>query len=272
VLGTLIILGGGGWFPAYGRQTACALLRNGDSAVMIDAGTGVGRLIERPELLDGITRLDILLTHFHLDHVAGLAYMPAIGVCEETTIWGPGQLLYDSPTEKLLAQLSHEPFHPVPLEDQAIMVRDIPRGELELPAARIELRRQNLHSAPSLGLRFDDMLAWVTDTAYDEASASFARGCRMLAHEAWFPESSPRNEGIHTSAAQAARVSADAGIERLLLIHLPPFQPVQPELLLEAQAEVPCALAAEDGADVSMLLAGNGLPGGAMPAQAQSPR
>jgi len=272
VLETLIILGGGGWFPAYGRQTACALLRNGDSAIMIDAGTGVGRLVERPELLDGVTRLDILLTHFHLDHVAGLAYLPAIGMCDQTTIWGPGRLLYDSSTTGLLDQLSHEPFHPVPLEEQEIQVRDIPKGELELPAARVELRRQDHHSAPSLGLRFDDLLTWVTDTAYDQDSSSFAAGCGVLAHEAWFSESSPRNRDIHSSAAQAARVSADAGIERLLLIHLPPFVPVQRELLLEAQLEVPCALMAEDGADVSMLLSDNGRPAGVMPARAQSRR
>jgi ribonuclease BN (tRNA processing enzyme) len=260
VLETLIILGGGGWFPAYGRQTACALLRDGDSAIMIDAGTGVGRLAERPELLEGVTRLDILLTHFHLDHVAGLAYLPAIGVCDHTTIWGPGRMLYDTPTERLLAQLSHEPFHPVPLEDQEIRVRDLPEAEIELPGARVELRRQERHSAPSLGLRFEDTLAWITDTAYDDGSAAFAAGCRVLAHEAWFPASHPRNESIHASAAQAARVSVDAGIDRLLLIHLPPFVPVQPELLFEAQAEVPLALMAEDGADVSTLLAATPAP------------
>src|SRR5580704_4072393 len=111
----LTILGGGGWFPAHGRHTACALLRMGDEAIMIDAGTGVSRLIERPELLDGVETLDIVLTHFHLDHVVGLAYLPAIGLCTQTTVWGPGKLLYDRPTFDLLARLTHEPIHPVPL-------------------------------------------------------------------------------------------------------------------------------------------------------------
>ncbi len=37
----LTILGCGGWLPAYGRHTATALLRDGDTAVMIDAGTGM---------------------------------------------------------------------------------------------------------------------------------------------------------------------------------------------------------------------------------------
>ena len=256
MLNRLNILGGGGWFPAHGRQTACALLRDGDSAVMIDAGTGIGRLVERPDLLEGVVRLDIILTHFHLDHVAGLAYLPAIGTCEQTTLWGPGELLYDTPTKLVLAQLSHEPFHPVPLEAQDIEVRDLPKDELEFPTTRVRLRRQDRHSAPTLGLRFDDRLTWITDTAYDEASSAFASGSQMLAHEAWFSESDPRNPDIHSSASEAARIGVEAGIERLLLIHLPPFGTPLDELLTEAQAHVPGAVLANDGADVSELLLG----------------
>jgi ribonuclease BN (tRNA processing enzyme) len=256
MLETLIILGGGGWFPAHGRQTACALLRDGDCAILIDAGTGVGRLVERPELLDGVRRLDILLTHFHLDHVAGLAYLPAIGLCEQTTVWGPGSLLYGRSTKAVLEQLSHEPFHPVPLEDQDIEVRDLPASEIELSGVRVHMRRQDKHTAPSLGLRFGDLFTWITDTAHDADSASFAAGCRLLAHEAWFTTAQPRNPEIHTAAAQAAQIAGAAGVERLLLIHLPPFARGVDELLLEAQQSggVAQALTADDGADVSALL------------------
>jgi ribonuclease BN (tRNA processing enzyme) len=249
----LTILGGGGWFPAYDRQTACALLRHRDSAIMIDAGTGAGRLVERPELLDGVERLDIVLTHFHLDHVVGLTYLPAIGLCKQTTIWGPGSLLYGTPTHVLLDRVSHEPFHPLPLEAQDIAVRDLPGVELELGGVRVETRRQDRHSAPSLGLRFDDAFAWITDTAYDPDSGPFAAGCRVLAHEAWFTSTHPRNPQIHSSAAQAAEVAAEAAIEQLVLIHLPPFEPNVDALLFEAQARVPFAATADDGADVSPL-------------------
>ena len=251
----LSILGGGGWFPAHGRQTACALLRDGDRAIMIDAGTGVARFIEDPELLDGTGRLDILLTHFHLDHIAGLAYLPAVVACEQTTIWGPGQLLYGTPTGELLAQVSRQPFHPVPLEQQDIEVRDLPAGEVELGGVRISSRRQERHSAPSLGLRFGDALTWITDTAYDHGSAGFAQGSELLAHEAWFTEASPRNPDIHASAAQAAEVAERAGAQRLALIHLPPFEQSVDLLLAEAQATVPGAVAATDGLSFADLTA-----------------
>jgi ribonuclease BN (tRNA processing enzyme) len=250
----LTILGGGGWFPAHGRHTACALLRHGDSAIMIDAGTGVGRTIERPELLDGVEQLDILLTHFHLDHIAGLAYLPAVGRCPQTTIWGPGALLYGSPTEAILAAVSHEPFHPVPLEDQDLVVRDIPAGEFELAGVRVGSRRQPRHSAPSLGFRFDDTLAWITDTAYDPDSAPFAAGCATLAHEAWFTTAAPRNAEIHSAAAQAAQVAVDAGIEQLLLIHLPPFKQSIDAIVEEARARAPRAEPAIDGTGLSLAV------------------
>jgi ribonuclease BN (tRNA processing enzyme) len=248
------ILGGGGWLPAHGRHTACAVLRNGASAIVIDAGTGISRLVERPDLLEGVERLDILLTHFHLDHIAGLAYLPALGLCEQTTIWGPGRELYGTSTQQLLSQVSREPFHPVPLEAQDIDVRDLPRGEFELAGVRVASRRQDRHSAPTLGLRFDDALAWVTDTAYDPESARFAAGSRVLAHEAWFITANPRNPEIHTSAADAAKVALEAEIERLLLIHLPPFAAGVEELVLEARASAPGSIAAHDGADLSVLL------------------
>src|ERR1700758_535695 len=128
----LTILGSGGWFPAHGRHTACALWRRGDAAIMIDAGTGVGRLVEHPELLEGVARLDILLTHFHLDHVCGTAYLAAIGLPVQATIWGPGALLYGVSTRELLAPLAQEPMHPLSFDDLEVSVRDLPASELEL--------------------------------------------------------------------------------------------------------------------------------------------
>jgi ribonuclease BN (tRNA processing enzyme) len=249
----LTILGAGGWLPAYGRQTASAVLRNGDEAVMIDAGTGIARLIEQPDVLAGVNRLHILLTHFHLDHIAGLAYLPALGICDDTTLWGPGRLLYDTSTESVLSAVSHEPVHPVPLEEQDIQVRDIPGGELELAGMRITTRRQDRHSAPSLAMRFDDDLTWITDTAFDPDSAEFAQGSGLIAHEAWFTRDSVRNPDIHAAAHQAAEVASRAGCDRLLLIHLPPFQQSVEELVAEAQAVLADVTPARDVTAVSGL-------------------
>ena len=56
------------------------LVRRGEDALVLDAGTGLQRLVADPALVDGVRRLDVVLTHFHLDHVCGLAYLPALPV------------------------------------------------------------------------------------------------------------------------------------------------------------------------------------------------
>ncbi|MGD2114802.1 MAG: MBL fold metallo-hydrolase, partial [Acidobacteriota bacterium] len=74
----LIPLGTNGYIPTHGRQTMCFLVRFEDRALLLDAGTGVARLLEPRvrELLEGVEQLDVILSHFHLDHVIGLSYLP----------------------------------------------------------------------------------------------------------------------------------------------------------------------------------------------------
>ena len=95
-IATVRILGAGGWIPTGTHATCSALLREGDAAVLIDAGSGVERLVADPSLLDGVERLELVLTHFHLDHVVGLAYLPGLrgagGI--PPRIWGPAQALF----------------------------------------------------------------------------------------------------------------------------------------------------------------------------------
>jgi ribonuclease BN (tRNA processing enzyme) len=142
----------------------------------------------------------------------------------------------------------------VPLEDQEIVVRDLPPGEIELAGVRVATRRQDRHSAPSLGLRFEDTLAWITDTAYDPDSAPFAAGCATIAHESWFTSEHPRNQEIHSSARQAGQVAADAGADQLVLVHLPPFREGVVELLEEAAQVMPRSELALDGTGVPVLV------------------
>ena len=65
----LVLLGTGGYFPTTRRHTACYLLP--EVGVVLDAGTGMFRLGEHRQT----DRLDIFLSHAHLDHIAGLTYL-----------------------------------------------------------------------------------------------------------------------------------------------------------------------------------------------------
>jgi len=88
---TCILLGSGGWMPTSERETAALYLRRGDHVLLVDAGTGLHRLVEHPELLQGAERVDIVLTHFHLDHVIGLSYLPGLALTEKPFVWARGK-------------------------------------------------------------------------------------------------------------------------------------------------------------------------------------
>jgi ribonuclease BN (tRNA processing enzyme) len=214
------ILGSGGFVPTGTRETSSLLLlpEGGDAAVVVDAGTGIRRLITDRGLLQGRRRLEVLLTHFHIDHVCGLAYLTELGDVD-IHVHGPGAALYDTPTIDVLARLFSVPIMPIGLEDIGVGVGELGVGDAEMGGLQVRTRRQDRHSNPTLGLRFGDALVWCTDTAEDPGTVDFARGARILAHDAWGPPAAPG----HAEPAAAARVAREAGVPELVLIHVPPM-------------------------------------------------
>src|SRR3954454_14364813 len=78
----------------YGGNTACAEVEGRDGTVVIlDAGTGVRRV--------GATyaeprRIDILLTHLHMDHIQGLGFFaPFFQEDFEFRVWAPPSTTLD---------------------------------------------------------------------------------------------------------------------------------------------------------------------------------
>ncbi|HYH90645.1 MAG TPA: MBL fold metallo-hydrolase [Solirubrobacteraceae bacterium] len=218
------ILGAGGWMPTGTHATCSALLRQGDAAVLIDAGSGVERLVADRSLLDGVERVELVLTHFHLDHVVGLAYLPGLRMAGgmPPRIWGPAQALFGISTDDVLRTLYAPPFYDADYGLIATEVRELAEGEQAIGPFRLTTRIQPSHSTPTLALRFDELLTYCTDTPYDAGNAEFAAGSRVLMHEAWCTGGAPEATEIHSSGADAGRVARDAGVERLVLIHLNP--------------------------------------------------
>jgi ribonuclease BN (tRNA processing enzyme) len=233
-----VLLGSGGWIPTSRRETCCALLRTERHILLIDAGTGVHRLLERPELLAGVEHVDIVLTHFHLDHIVGLAYLPALRLVERVTLWGPGDLLADAPTKSILERLLGPPFFSAPLSAIVGEVREVRAGALELDHFTIETRIQERHTEPTLALRIGNAVTYCTDTARDHGNVEFAAGSHVLLHEAWHATDTS-DDPAHTAAGDAARIARDAGVEHLVLIHVNPVEDSTDELAQCARAEFP---------------------------------
>lgn len=213
----ITLLGTAGWMPTTRRETSCILVRSESSALLLDAGTGVRRLVSDPDLLSNVSQLTILLSHFHLDHVVGLSYLTALPASIRRTIWGPGAWCYGTSTPSILSRVLTPPVIPLPLEATAEEFAELRPGRNVVSGLELEVRMQEKHTAPSVSFRLGDLLAYCTDTAYDEGNSELASGVNYLFHEAW---SGSDGDKYHSSASEAGAVAAGAACDHLVLVHL----------------------------------------------------
>jgi ribonuclease BN (tRNA processing enzyme) len=212
----LVLLGTGGYYPTSKRHTACLMLPS--AGIVLDAGSGMCRLGEFLQT----DRLDIFISHAHLDHVLGLTYLINTvppDVIRNTTVHGDAT--------KLAAIRDHlfnqsifpiEPaFHFAPLSENSTLP-DCSMSHFGL-----------VHPGGSIGYRFDwpdRSLAYITDTTAD-ISADYVdkiRGVDMLVHECNFADNDRDLPAItgHSWLLPVAEVAAAAGVGRLLLVHIGP--------------------------------------------------
>ena len=99
----------------YGGNTSCVGVRGDDGTVLVlDAGTGIRALGKTIDA--SVKRIDILLTHLHMDHIQGLGFFaPLFRDDVDVRIWGPvsGKA---SLRERLMRYLS-PPLFPVSLRE-----------------------------------------------------------------------------------------------------------------------------------------------------------
>jgi ribonuclease BN (tRNA processing enzyme) len=216
----LHLLGTGGYFPTTRRHTACFMIP--EVGVVLDAGSGMCRLGEHLQT----DRLDIFLTHAHLDHIAGLTYLVNVvskQVLQRTVVHGEASKL-TAVREHLFAEAIFPvppPFRFEPLSNSCTL----PDGGM-LKTFRLK------HPGSSLGFRLDwpgHSLGYVTDTTAS-ADASYIdeiRGVDLLIHEAYFAADAnnlPEVTG-HSSLPHVVQVAAAAQVRRLVLVHIDPKMP-----------------------------------------------
>ncbi len=221
----LVPLGTNGYFPSQGRGTMSFLVAAPGVALLLDAGTGVARLGEAPvaALLSSVETVDLLLSHYHLDHVVGISYLPALLAGHRLRIFAPAPPLTAGGSEALDRLLS-PPLFPLPFHRWPIPVEVVPYGgpELSVGPFRVRVRRQK-HPGGSVGMRLDDTLAYVTDTILDPATIELVRGVDTLLHEVWLDDVEAARTNVaqsgHSSASAVAELAHEAGVGRLIPIH-----------------------------------------------------
>lgn len=221
----------------YGGNTSCVELGTDDgSVVVLDAGTGIHRL---PDFPPGTTRVDVLLSHLHMDHILGLGFFGALFQPDlEVHIWGPPSTTLD--LHGRLTRYLSPPLFPVRLRDLPcrLVLHDAPRGTFDLPGVSVTADLV-CHPGPTLGYRITGdgaTIAYLPDHEPALGAENFLRhpewtsgfdlvnDVDTLIHDAQYSEEEyPAHVGWgHSSISQALALAEAAGVGRLVAFHHDP--------------------------------------------------
>ena len=241
---------------SYGGNTSCVEVRGHEGTVIVlDAGTGIRPLGAR--LPADLARVDILLTHLHMDHIQGLGFFaPLYDAKKEVHIWGPASTTL-SLQERLRRYLS-PPLFPVRLRDLAcqLKVHEVPCGDFEIGEFRCSAALV-FHPGPTVGFRLETSagtLAYIPDHEPALGAARFpleakwtsgydlAAGVDLLIHDAQYTNDEyGRYRGWgHSSFEDMLRFAELARVKHLVAFH---HDPAHTDLELDRLLRAPaCGL------------------------------
>jgi len=225
----------------YGGNTSCVHVEGDDGTqLVLDAGTGIRRLGDTFRSPGG--RVDLLLSHLHMDHIQGLGFFaPLYDPAAEVHVWGPA-----STTQGLGRRLTRylaPPLFPVLLRDLPCELRlhEVPCGDFEIGGFHISAAMV-CHPGPTVGYRIEEdgrVLTYLSDhepalglDRFDldtlepdwVSGYELAAGADLLIHDTQYTASEYR-ERIgwgHSSVEQCLTFARLAGVKHLVAFHHDP--------------------------------------------------
>ncbi len=229
-MGRVIVMGSASAVPDAAHENTHLLVETGSRVVLVDCpGSPLVRMEQAGVEPRRLT--DLVLTHFHPDHVSGLGALLMglwlIGRKDTLNIYGLSATIDRAEQMMDLYDWKQWPgFYPVrfvrlPEEEHALVLNDPQLRVFSSPVS---------HLIPTIGLRFEfgpdsQVLAYSCDTEPSQAVRRLADGADVLIHEA------TGSSVGHTSPEEAGEIAAQAGAGALYLIHYPP-KLIDPEELL----------------------------------------
>jgi ribonuclease BN (tRNA processing enzyme) len=222
----------------YGGNTASVQVVGRDGTVLVlDAGTGIREIADT--LPPTLRRIDIFLSHLHMDHIQGLGFFAPMFIQSlEVHLWGPPSATLD--LRRRLTRYLSPPLFPIRLRDLSSHVnihnapdRPVRIGGLEITAAEV------IHPGPTVGYRIREngaSMAYIPDHEPALGNPSLAQagpwtsghdlatGVDLLVHDAqYFPDERAERIGWgHSSTVEAAAFAQQAGVKRLSVFHHDP--------------------------------------------------
>ena len=222
----------------YGGNTSCVQVEGSDGTqLVLDAGTGIRAL--GAALPRSGRRIDVLLTHLHMDHIQGLGFFaPLFDPRAEVHIWGPLSASFDLRT-RLMRYLS-PPLFPVPVGELPceLVLHEVPCGTVQIGEFKVTAALV-CHPGPTVGYRIESghrSLAYLPDHEPALASDDFrldpewTSGCvlaeqvDLLLHDAQYTdkEYTDRVGWGHSTLAHALEFARLAQVQHLMLFHHDP--------------------------------------------------
>lgn len=220
----IILLGTGSALSGPDRENTYMLVRGQTTNLLIDVGgSPTQRLAQLGIPPDRIEH--IILTHNHPDHIYGLPLLLLnswmAGKRSVMHLYGLQETL-DSARGMLHAvEMDRLPgFFPIdyhPVQPNSIAALP-PIGEFDVQAS------PTIHFVPTMAVRVTERatgktMVYSSDTSPHPNIVEIARDADLMLHEATMLDTP--GEG-HSSALEAGKEAADAGVKELVLIHVPP--------------------------------------------------
>lgn len=234
----VIILGSSNAVPTVNHENTHLVIVGQERTILVDCvSTPVVRLEQAGVDFNALT--DIIITHFHPDHVAGvpllLMDMWLMGRTKSVNIYGLHHTM-----DKLEALMGFYGWGEWPNFFPVGFYR-LPEAEhaLVLDCAEFNVISSPVHHMiPTIGLRVqcktdDKVFAYSCDTEPCEQTVRLASGADVLVHEA-----AGATFG-HSSAEQAGEIAARAEVGKLYLIHYPSGKYANGDLAAEAKKNYP---------------------------------
>lgn len=222
----------------YGGNTSCVEVRGTEDTVLVlDAGTGIRRL--GLALPSATRRVDLLLTHLHMDHIQGLGFFaPLYNPEVEVHLWGPASTTLNL-RRRLMRYLS-PPLFPVRLRELPcrLGVHEVCNGDFDIGEFRISAALV-CHPGPTVGYRIttaEATLAYLPDhepalgvqqfpvAAEWTSGYALAAGVDCLIHDAQYSREEYRERvgWGHSSLPHAFAFAALAEVKHFVPFHHDP--------------------------------------------------